>query len=573
MRWTIAGAVVAGAILFGGRAETQPAGCSADMVGEFEIRNPDGTINWGVPDMECVPYFDVVVNTPYGERHIRGIGDINADTFMPRGGIAAVEAGVRQIAARLRDLGDYKISDVTILMTGTAAAPADLVDGTWKHNDIAADARNDHMVSSGRCPVRLFILNPVNNEDMKKSLAHELFHCVQFGSLNPSQIAGGANWWLEGSAEFFSVYVFPERTPQFNREGAFRASVEAQKPIFQMDYDAVFPFLHFHQRSGIGRLLPLLRTMPTSSDDGAQRAALRGMMSSEEWLKFAEAFDDRQIRYPNGRVADFGAPVDGERWHFSATSTQRRTLKPFVISPGHAEYDCGLWGNRLDPTAANLAVKKESRGSWTAWPGETDCRAAGSVRYRTMAIETKDDNRTISLRSERRIACNNCLGGETQIDACLVGVWEQSGGGPLEYLRRMGVPFSRDNMGSVRITMRDDGSFTSQRVGMDYQVTARTNRGPMTADTVGTVNGTAGRWSASGGQIRSCFDSGGQPDATTTVTIGGKTRSFKSPNAGVAGISGTASYQCTADTLTTTNPTRYGEMRYTFRRVSPPPRR
>lgn len=573
MRWTVATAVVAGALLFGGRAETQPAGCAAAMVGDFEIRNPDGTVAWGVPDMECVQYFDVVVDTSYGQRHIRGIGDVNADTFLPRGGIAAIEAGVRQTAARLRDLGNYKIADVTILMTGAAATPADLVDGTWKHNDVAADARPDRMPVSGRCPVRLFILNPMNNDDMKKALAHELFHCVQFGSLAPAQIAGAANWWLEGSAEMFSVYVFPERSPQFNRESQFRASVEARKPIFQMDYDALFLFLHLNQRSGIGRLVPTLQTMPSSTADSAQRAALRGLMGSDEWLKFAEAFDDRQIRYPNGRVADFGAPVEGERWRFSATSTQTRTLKPFVISPGHAEYECGLWSNRLDPTTATMTVKKESTGSWTAWPGETDCRAAGSVRYRTMGIETKDDNRTVSLRAERRIACNNCLAGETRIDPCLVGVWEQSGGGPLEYLQRMGVPFTRDNMGRLRLTMRDDGTFTSQSVGVNYQVTARTRRGPATGDTVGSVAGTMGRWSAADGQIRSCFDSGGEPDTTTTVTMGGYTRSFKTHNSGVAGFSGTASYQCTATTLTTTNPTRYGEMRYTFAKVSPAPRR
>lgn len=573
MRWTVATVAVAGALLFGARGDTQPAGCAADMVGDFELRNPDGSIAWGVPAMECVQYFDVVVNTPYGERHIRGIGDINADTFMPRGAIAAIEAGVRQTAARMRDLGDYKIPNVTILMTGVAAVPSERVGDTWKHTNVAADANPERMAPSGRCPVRLFVLNPMTNDDMKKALAHELFHCVQFGSLAPAQIAGAANWWLEGSAELFSVYVFPERTAQFNRESHFRASVEEQKPIFQMDYEAVFPFLHYNQRSGIGRLVPLLRTMPSSRADSAQRAALRGMMGNEEWLKFAQAFDDRQIRYPNGRTADFGAPVEGERWRIATTSTQTRTLKPFVISPGHANYDCGVWNNRLNPTAANISVRKDGTGAWASWPAETDCRSAGSVDYRTMAIETGDANRTVSLRAERRIACNNCLAGETHIDPCLVGTWEQTGGGPLEYLRRMGVPFTRDNMGSLRLSMRDDGTFTSQSVGVNYQVTARTRRGPVTGDTIGNVAGTAGRWSAKDGQIRSCFDSGGQPDGKTTVTYpNGKTYNRPMDGPGVGGISGTASYQCTATTLTTTNPTRYGDMRYTFRRTSPPPR-
>jgi hypothetical protein len=42
---------------------------------------------------------------------------------------------------------------------------------------------------------------------------------------------------------------------------------------------------------------------------------------------------------------------------------------------------------------------------------------------------------------------------------------------------------------------------------------------------------------------------------------------------GMAGASGATSYTCSDTTFTTSSPTRYGDMTYTFTRQSPPPRR
>lgn len=576
MRWAPILLLFSTTVLFGVSAQSQPTGCSAASTYDFEIRDEEGRVTWAVPEMECVQFFDIVVNTPHGVRHIRGIGDVNAGTFLPSGGVAAIEAGVRQASARFADLGDYKIPDITILITGVSDRPATLVNGVWKHTPTAADASGARIPESGRCPIRLFALGPMDNEDLKKAIAHEMFHCLQFGTLSVAQMKNAAVWWREGSAEMFAFYVFPHRSSAFNREDDFRASLVEKRPIFRMDYDALFLFLFYHEQTGISGLLPLLRSMPSSAADSAQMAALRGMMANEQWLQFAQAYEDRKIRYTNGRLADFGPAISGENWTFATTSTQSSTLKPFVITPGYANYQCGKWANRLTPSDANISVKPSDTENWTKWPPETDCRDKGSEKYRMMAIETGSANRRVSVRAERRIACNNCIAGESRIDACLVGTWEQTGGGPLEFLQRMGIPpVTRDRMGTLRMIIRDDGTFTSQQVGIDYQLTVPYDeRGPVIVDSAGQIQGASGRWSAAAGQIRSCFDSGGSGRATSVVRYpDGRTMSVPHTSHGYAGINGTASYSCSATSLQTSNPTPRGPMNYSFRRVSPPPAR
>ena len=50
--------------------------------------------------------------------------------------------------------------------------------------------------------------------DIPTSIAHEMFHCVQYASLSPEQMAtygAGGDWWIEGSAEYFANLTLPGR--------------------------------------------------------------------------------------------------------------------------------------------------------------------------------------------------------------------------------------------------------------------------------------------------------------------------------------------------------------------------
>lgn len=567
--------IAAISLLMTSSVRSQPSGCSAFSTEVFDIYDETGRLEWETPDMECVEYFDVTVSTPHGVRHIRGIGDINVDALLPSGGIAAIESGARASAARFADLGDYKISDVVILITGVDADPDDLVDaerGIWKHSSALADASGRRTSTEGICPIRMFTINDMTASEMEQAVAHELFHCVQFGSLRTDQNRAGVPWWVEGSAMMFTNHVFPDLAPVMRRERRFHRSIEEQVPIHRMAYEALYPFLFYDEQVGISGLLPLLRSMPASTSDSAQIAALNAMLSPEQWLDFAKAVEDRKIRYRNGEMVDFGDPVDGETWSITTTATHRRTLKPFVIMPGWADYECGLWDNRLTPRTANIAIKATDDPNWQAWPAETDCRDKGSERYRIIALSTQRSNVALSLRAERRIACERCLTGETVIDACMVGTWQQTGGGPLEWLSRMpGVPpISAPNMGQLRVSMRDDGTFTSQPVAINYDMTIPDEDGARHNTNRGQIAASAGRWSAQRGELRACFDSGGQSSTTATVTYpDGLTGSGNIFGAGYGGTGGSVRYSCSGDSMETrVRMPRGGDMVYRFTRVS-----
>jgi hypothetical protein len=146
----------------------------------------------------------------------------------------------------------------------------------------------------------------------------------------------------------------------------------------------------------------------------------------------------------------------------------------------------------------------------------------------------------------------------------------------MDYIRNIGIPqVTRDAMGKLVLSMSDDGTFVSRGVPIDYQIQVQGNDGDViTSDAFGDIQGTNGRWSAEGGAITACFDGGGESSATTVTTVRGQTMVIPHSGGGLAGINGAASYTCSDTTLTTSTPmSGGGTMTYTFRRLTPPPRR
>jgi|GEM_PF-685680 len=571
--------LLAVAVLFAttGRAEATP--CDRGYLQGFVVLDERGGVAWDPGDIECVEFFRFTVSTPGGPRTFRGIGDVNAPTLLRRGDIARVEAGARRAAARLADLGDYRINDVTYLVTTLPSeamtARVFLPDGSQKHGGAAGWALTSPRADRPECPVTLFLFDRFEGDDIAFVVAHETFHCVQNATLTPEQgnsRSSGGLWWGEGSAELFAAHVSRAGT-EWNRASRFRRAVEAERPLYAMEYEAAIFFYWLGERRGLGGLMPFLRRMASRPDDAAQRAALRSVLTPAEFMQFAQDFDDGRIRYPGGIALDFGPRIDGPTWSVSASTTVQRRIKPFVISPGWTDYACGTWSNRVTPVGVNVTVRADGASTWTAWPSETDCRAAGRARYRVMAMHTGDDRPELALNANRRLACTSCLTGDTPIDACLVGSWEMTGGGPMEWMKRRlppGVSVPRDNMGTLRIRLNDDGSFSSESVGIDYQMQAVDGRNTTTGDVAGRTSRVTGYWSARGGVMRAC-SAGASADATVTARGGGVTAS--TPYSMSTGpLSGETRYTCNATTFTSQVPMpRYEPMEYRFRRTSPPP--
>jgi hypothetical protein len=560
--------------LVGVRPSTAQSGdCTDEYVRSFDVPAIGGEPRWSAGRIQCQEYFDVAVNTPDGEVSVRGIGDINIAASLPPGGIEAIEAGVRRAGERLSTIGDFDLDDTVILIASPRASPTD-PQPRFGYSNAWTVPGTDRAREYVECHVTLFADTTYTADELHYIVAHELFHCVQKATLTEAQNAtqsGRGLWWIEGSAEWFAAWAIGPQ-PRWQRGRRFTEQVAAGEALHGMSYRMAVFFYWLHEtQGGATAIIPFLHQMSEGAAPVAQEIAMQRALGAEQWLEFAQAFDDRRIRYPGGGAVDFGQQVEGEEWRITESSQHQRPLKAFTIGLGWADYDCGRWENGV--TEANLEVRREDSEAWSAWPNEIDTRdsAGANGRYRVIGLITNPGEEIdFRLDATRREACTECQT-EAVIDQCLVGTWEQVSGGPMEFLQRQGIPeVVRNNIGKLVMTMRDDGTFATQSVPVDYELLIPDDEGPILSDAIGGIAPSRGRWSAEGGRLAGCFDAGGEFSGTVSMTRRGRTVRIPPPTQSYAGIGGTSNYSCNDTTLVTTSPMPSGDtMTYEFRRVTP----
>lgn len=499
-------------------------------------------------DLNCVELFNFAFSTPGGERRMRGIQDVSADWAFRPGAAAAVERGARLAADAFARLGDYRIDDVTLLILDDAHAS--FYSGDAASREVLAVTDGHHDASGGRegeCLITQFLLGRGGDPDeLAVTVAHEIFHCLQFASLSLGQmrtIGRGGDWWVEGTAEYFAALAVPESLEFTDRSAPFNAAVEESIALNAMGHESVIFFYWLHQARGPSGLMPFMRAMAEDGSASAQQAAMRAQLPDEEWLRFAEDYSDRAIGHPQGGALALNPP-GGEVLSFDENETLEFPLAPFVIGLGSVEYQCGEWENTLRPERTNLAVQDLGGSSWDDYPEDVNTREPPSGNYRIVALHTESEEKSLSIETERTVVCEPC-GGSDRVDACLVGTWFQSGGGAIEWMKAQGIPITASHSGPRIITYRDDGVY-----GTEAFATGLTIR---TEDMVGVGEGfltvVAGRWSADEGRMVICQDSGMLSGrVTVTSRYGTGTMPISQPGTGQLSLG----YSCAESTLTTT---------------------
>jgi hypothetical protein len=558
--------------LVGVRPSTAQSGdCTDEYVRSFDVPAIGGEPSWSAGRIQCHEYFNVPVNTPSGEVSVRGIGDLNIAASLPPGGIDAIEAGVRRAGERLSTIGDFDLDDTVILIanprtSSDEAQPRFGYSNAWT---VPGSSRDGYQ----ECHITLFVQTTYSADELAYIVSHELFHCVQKATLTDAQNAtqaGRGLWWIEGSAEWFAAWAVGPQA-RWQRGTRFTEQVAAGEALHGMSYRMAVFFYWLHEtQGGPTAIVPFLHRMSEGAAAVAQEIAMQRALSAEQWLEFAQAFDDRRIHYPGGGPVNFGQQIEGEEWRITESSQHRRPLKAFTVGLGWADYDCGRWENGV--TEANAEVRREDAESWGGWPNEIDTRdsAGANGRYRVIGLITNPGEEIeFRLDATRREACTECQT-EAVIDQCLVGTWEQVAGGPMEWLQRRGMPqVVRNNIGRLVMTMSDDGTFITQSVPIDYELLIPDDEGPILSDAIGGVAPSRGRWSAEGGRLAGCFDGGGEFSGTVSMTRYGRTWRVPPPTQSYAGLGGTSQYSCNDTTLTTTSEASGGDpMTYEFRRLT-----
>ena len=506
-------------------------------------------------EMICVEHFRFAVETPDGTRYIRGISDAAAGWAAPASMIAEVERGARLAANAFGYLGRYSVDNITLLIIEDVYATEELVNhGTG--GEVLGVALSDRGPVPGparpaECLITLFALaSGATDGSMAVTVAHEIFHCVQgatyAGPKYQSYSEGGA-WWIEGTAEAFAAAAIPESFAFTDRSDDFDTSVEMRYALDRMLHQSVHFFYWLMQtQGGLPALMPFQDAMADTGGRGAQWAAMRAALPPDAWQAFAEAYADSRIYHPQGSALA-SSPPEGTVMRFDATGRQTLPLEPFAISLGRASYGCGVWDNTAAPDAPQMTWKPGDAGAddgWRPLPDELDTREGRDADWRFVTLPTDDSLTEGEVNAERRRGCTPCMG-TSAIDACLVGTWSMSGGGPAEWMALQGFPGNPASSGGEQMVLGADGAFASA----GFEVSLDELRNGLALEGDGRVGAAWGSWSAEAGSVNFCVGAGGGMGGNVAITSndGSGGMSVRGPGGGSISMS----YSCAGGSMST----------------------
>lgn len=517
-------------------------------------------------ELTCVEHFRFSVATPGGARWIRGISDAAADWAAPPALVAEVERGARLAGSAFGGLGRFSVDTITILLLDDVRATGELDPGA---TDQTLGVTLSDPVRVPECLITIYALSPAGDDgSMATTVAHEIFHCVQgatYAGPKYQSYGDGGAWWIEGAAEAFAAAAIPESAVHTDRSGDFDAAVEARIALNDMAHQSVLFFYWLMQaRGGLAALMPFQDAMAGTGGAEAQQAAMRAALPPEDWARFAQAYADSTIRHPQGGGLA-SSPADGTVMTFDATGRRTLPLAPFTISLGRAYFGCGVWGTTVAPGAPELSFRGDDGAAgadWRALPDDLDTREGADTVWRMVAIPTDNSPAEGEINSERRQGCTPCLG-TSAVDACLVGTWAMTGGGPAEWMAAQGFPATLDTSGTEAMTLRADGGFVTGA----FDVSLDGGRNGLTVEGDGSVPAATGTWSAEGGRLNFCAEAGGGMTGRMTVTTEESTSTSAMGVPGGGSIS--MGYSCTGAVLVTTLPMRgLPDMTTTYQKVA-----
>ncbi len=504
-------------------------------------------------DYDCVEALRLSVATADGERWLRVVHDRDAGWVLTDGILAEVERGLRAAATSLPRLGSFHLADVTLLLADDLP-PGIGVEGLAPGaGEIAAQTTPGR---SDECVIVLYLLGAgARSEYTAITVAHEIFHCLQNATLDPAQMAtsaggtgSGGDWWIEGSAEWFTALSLADPGPLPNRAALFD-SVSPDQPLNTMAYGAVIYFLWLGGTQGPTAVLPFLASMAGDASAAAQWSAMATAQAGEQWLRFAEDYRDAAVYHPHGTALGM-APQPGTTYPIERSQRLRLVATPFQLLRGTLDLACGRWRVTSESPQLQIGQRNADGGGWETLPAEITVPEGERGHRDFVAVNTTAGRRPLVLHLERLATCQPCAGSR-EIDSCLVGAWRQSGGGAVEWLRAVlppDVSIPHVAQSEAIFALQADGSFITLPLTQEITILVQTPDGIARAEGQGMAQG-AGRWSAVGGQLNICQDSGGLLGSMTMTTPKGFTGSgsLDTPGAGTLA----QSYSCVGDSLTT----------------------
>jgi len=412
-------------------------------------------------------------------------------------------------------------------------------------------AQQSYFDDGAPCPITLFpAASGRPTESFRQTVAHETFHCVQDWSYE-TEPYDTHQWWLEGSAEYFSNVVYPAANDEHIWTSTFDVNSLSHDPT-GMSYENTVFFQYFANVEGVSAVIDLLETV---SSAGATLDSLASVDRMDEiWQDFVTAFVADAVFDPGGGTV--GAAVSGsDAFRIDREQTIDYEALPMRATRYWTDYSKGMHfeQNTNDATLYAVADRREFHDidAWTKMPVDVRPTCEEWIAY-IVVVTTVDEPRTLAteVTNAEDAVC----------DPCLLGTWGLQLQTFADYIVTL---ISSEGAAIPNLELRIDGSY-------EFEFTAdgalRTDRNLRVKPIVAglgapetTITGTEnGSYDSDGGRLTV---SGLQGDSTADV--GGVSASvFNGPDGA------TTSYTCESSVLTLTG-LPYGPLVLDL--INPPP--
>lgn len=430
-------------------------------------------------------------------RSVKVKGDTRADQYEP-----IIMDAVEQSLATFSNYGGYallKVSDISIVLMEPGIEP-----------ETPRMADTDAVEQPNECVMRVFtnLHDTIGTGDvlldLRNTVAHELFHCVQFATWTPAFVAENSDWWIEGTAELMGHVVYENPTSLTAYMTPFAEQSHA-KPITQLSYENVIFFSWLWNRDP-SFLFKLLDAMPASGGEAAQRAGLVKAVGDAKLADFVRDYADGLVKTPHGLQVP--APSLEPPLVISGTSTDADGVIPFSVYIKDIAYQNGQY---LITTSGKPDVSYKSLDDPSAkWEmpmmisADGPCEKVKTFRFAGMSVATEGDE-TFTISSQKLPGCEDCVAGPVR-DQCLVGTWVMNGASLASSIHEQ-QPDALDAVTvSGTVAIKFDGQGKSVFGFNKFRLEGKpANSGPAVAfrvDIAGTIDSD---WSAESGKLLTCY--------------------------------------------------------------------
>ncbi len=345
----------------------------------------------------------------------------------------------------------------------------------------------------------------VRMDEIKFTIAHEFFHCVQFKEFSSSRTSAGADWWVEGTAEWFASLVYQGTSLSDGWVSGFDAD-SARVPVTQMPYTSVVFFWWMGQNMGPESIVGLMRAMEGAG--GSQEDTLASVVSETEFLQFVTDYLEGNIVQPGGRAAA-STPLHEDIRDIDEDTDITLEAGRFVAHRTLLKFACGSWTTTVNDTkGANKALRLPD-GDWEDLPDEFSSESEARIEFLFAGAGTDADGFRLEFKAEKT-PCAPCQAPEISDgpEACLIGEWRLASGGMGAKIGQMlneGSALSGVDYPDIDglLILRRDGTF-SLSANDDGSMELSTERGTFSARMSISME-KEGTWSINGDDLVQCY--------------------------------------------------------------------